>query len=143
MYDPNRGYPRIVPYLLYDDVRSAANWLDEVLGLKVVLRFATPDDQVRHAELDAGGFILNLGSKAGRFGETDSITLVFVEDVNATCERALARAGSVLHEPQDQPWGLRQALIEDPQGQRWEISQHIEDVPPQQWGAELLGLMPG
>ena len=143
MYDPTKGYPRIVPYVLYDDVREAVHWLGEVLGLREVIRFATPDGQVRHAEVEAGGFIVQLGPRGGRFGETASVTLVFVEDVEATCQRAVAAGGSVLDAARDQPWGLRQAVIADPEGQRWEVSQHLKDVPAKEWGAEQLGSMPG
>ncbi len=32
MYDPERGYPRVVPYVLYADPAAAVRWLCEVLG---------------------------------------------------------------------------------------------------------------
>jgi PhnB protein len=143
MYDPEKGYPRVVPYILYDDVRQAVRWLGEVLGLRELIRFETPDGVIRHAEVESGGFIVTLGSSGGRFAETRSITVVFVEDVDVICQRAVDAGGSVVDQAKDQPWGLRQALIADPEGQRWEVSQHLEDVPPQEWGAELLGSMPG
>lgn len=143
MYDPKRGYPRIVPYVLYEDVSDAVSWLCEVLGLREVIRFTTPDGHVGHAELETGGFILMIGSKASRFGETESVTVVFVGDVDETCQRAVARGATVVDNAKNQPWGLRQAVIRDPQGQRWELSQHLKDVPPEEWGAELLGSLPG
>ena len=78
-----------------------------------------------------------------RFGEVSSITLVFVDDVDATCERATAAGGTVVAERLDQPWGLAQALIADPEGQRWEITQHLRDVRPETWGAEIVDTLPG
>lgn len=143
MYDPEGGYPRVVPYVLYADPAAAIRWLGEVLGLREALRVAMPDRTVGHAELVAGEQVVMIGLAGGdRFGEVSSITLVFVDDVDATCERAAAAGGAVVGEAVDQPWGLRQALIADPEGQRWEITQHLRDVSPAAWGAELLGPMP-
>jgi uncharacterized glyoxalase superfamily protein PhnB len=83
-----------------------------------------------------------LGLAGGRFGETASVTLVFVDDVGAACARIPAAGGTILDGPTDQPWGLRQAVVADPEGQRWELSQHLRDVAPADWGAELLGELP-
>lgn len=59
------------------------------------------------------------------------------------CARAVAVGGTVVGEPLDQPWGLRQALIADLEAQRWEITQHLRDVGPETWGAEILDDLPG
>jgi uncharacterized glyoxalase superfamily protein PhnB len=32
MYDPGRGYPVVVPCVLYDDPVAAADWYGEVFG---------------------------------------------------------------------------------------------------------------
>jgi uncharacterized glyoxalase superfamily protein PhnB len=143
MYDPERGYPRVVPYLLYEDPAAAIRWLSEVLGLRQVIRFNTPDGLIGHAELERGGHIVAVGVKGTAFGEVASVTLVFVDDVDATCAAAVAQGGSVVSEARDQPWGLRQAVVADPEGQRWEISQHLRDVSLESWGAEQLGPVPG
>ncbi len=143
MYDPERGYPTVVPYVLYADPAAAIRWLRDVLGLREVLRLTMPDGTVGHAELALGGHIVTIGLAGGRFGAVSSITLVFVDDVDAACARAVAAGGSVVDEARDQPWGLRQAVVADPGGQRWEISQYLRDVPPPEWGAELVGPMPG
>jgi len=115
-----------------------------VLGLDEALRVTMPDGTVGHAELTSGDQVVMIGLSGGeRFGSVSSITLVFVENVDATCERATAAGGSVTGEAQDQPWGLRQAVVADLEGQRWEITEHLHDVAPGEWGAEIVGPMPG
>ncbi len=143
MYDPKRGYPKVVPYVLYSDPAAAVRWLSDVLGLRKVLRMTMPNGVVGHAELELGGHIVTIGLAGGRFGAVSSVTLIFVDDVAATCERAVAAGGSVVDKARDQLWGLRQAVVADPERQRWEISQYLHDVPPRDWGAELVGPMPG
>ncbi len=78
-----------------------------------------------------------------RFGSVSSITLVFVENVDVACEGASAAGGSVIGDARDQPWGLRQAVIADLEGQRWEVAEQLRDVAPGEWGAEIVGGMPG
>jgi uncharacterized glyoxalase superfamily protein PhnB len=143
VYDPERGYPTVVPYLLYSDPSAAVRWLTDVLGFREVIRFTTPDGVVGHAELERGGHIVAVGVKGTSFGTVDSVTLVFVDDVDGACDRAVTAGGSVVAEARDQPWGLRQAVVADPEGQRWEVSQHLRDVPPEEWGAQQLGPVPG
>lgn len=143
MYDPKRGYPAAVPYVLYRDPAAAARWLIDVLGFREVIRFTVPNGPVGHVELERDGAVLMLGMTGGRFGETSSITLVFVDDVDQACSRASQAGGVILDQSRDRPWGLRQAVVADPEGQRWELSQHLHDVAPAEWGAEQLGPLPG
>ena len=144
MHDPARGYPAAVPYLLYSDPGAAARWNTEILGFAEAIRFTVPDGgPAGHIELARDGAVLMLGLAGGRFGETASVTLVFVDDVGAARARIPAAGGIILDGPADQPWGLRQAVVADPEGQRWELSQHLRDVAPADWGAEQLGELPG
>lgn len=144
VYDPARGYPAVVPYLLYRDPGAAARWITEILGFTEAIRFTVPDGgAVAHVELARDGAVLMLGLAGGRFGQTAAITFVFVDNVDAACARIQTSGGTILDEPTDQPWGLRQAVVADPEGQRWELSQHLRDVAPADWGAEQLGELPG
>jgi uncharacterized glyoxalase superfamily protein PhnB len=137
MYDPEAGYPVIVPYLLYPDLREAIGWLADVFGFSELLRYTRPGGDIVHVELERSGHVVMLGLKGGRFGEVSSLILIFVEDVDATCARAVSVGGAVVDDAHDQPWGLRQAVIADPWGQRWEATEYVRAVPPAVWGAQV------
>lgn len=137
LYGPQSGYPKVVPFVLYSDPAAAIRWLGEVLALTERLRVPIADGGVGHAELDLDGQVVMIGPAGGRFGEVSSITLVFVDDVDVACRRAIDAGGTVVGPPENHPWGLRQALIADPEGQRWEVTQHMRDVDPADWGARL------
>ena len=84
-------------------------WITEILGFAEPIRFTVPDGgPAGHIELARDGAVLMLGLAGGRFGETASVTLVFVDDVGAACARIPAAGGIILDGPADQPWGLRQ-----------------------------------
>jgi uncharacterized glyoxalase superfamily protein PhnB len=143
VYDPDRGYPTVVPCVLYDDPLAVAGWLTDVLGVREVLRATLPDGWVGHVELERNGSIILLGRRAGPLADTSSLTQVFVEDVAEACERAASAGGSILEEPAERPWGVRQAVVADPEGQRWVLTQHVRDTEPADWYGEILGPMPG
>lgn len=143
VYDPKRGYPAVVPCVLYEDPMTVVGWLSDVLGVREVVRATLPDGWVGHVELRRDGFIILLGRRGGQLADTVSLTQVFVEDVAAACDRATSAGGVILDEPGDRPWGVCQAVVADPQGQRWVLTQHVRDTDPADWYGQILGPMPG
>ena len=55
---------------------------------------------------------------------------VYVEDVDAVFERALAAGATSLRPVEDQFYGDRSGSFEDPFGHRWSVATHVEDVAP-------------
>jgi uncharacterized glyoxalase superfamily protein PhnB len=138
VYDPERGYPVVVPCVLYDDPVAAAGWLTEVLGVREAVRATLPDGWVGHIEVERNGFVILLGRRGGGLDDTSSLTQVFVDDLDSACERAANSGGSVLDGPADRPWGVRQAVVADPQGQRWVLTRHVRDTDPADWYGQVL-----
>lgn len=152
MYDPTRGFPKVVPYLRYLDPEVGIRWFTEVLGATEVLRLTINDGRVGHAEFTIGSSVISLGLAMTPPGPIDSeesrltlrqMTLVFVEDLDVEVERAKICGGFVVEPATGQPWGLRQAVVRDPEGYAWELSTHVRDVDPSEWGAVLMGALPG
>jgi PhnB protein len=54
--------------------------------------------------------------------------LVYVDDVDAVFDRALAAGARAIEEPTDQFYGDRAGQFEDPFGHRWSVATHVEDV---------------
>lgn len=152
MFDPDRGYPSVVPYLRYADPQRAVQWLTDVLDAEEAVQLTLPDGRIGHAELTVGNAVLAVGlatepvgsAVQGTARETlHTMTLVFVDDVDRAVERAIDAGGIVVDEATDQPWGLRQAIVADPEGYLWELSVHLYDVSADRWGATELGFLPG
>jgi uncharacterized glyoxalase superfamily protein PhnB len=152
MFDPAKGYPRVVPYLRYEDPASAMRWLVEVLGASEALRMTLPDGRIGHGELAIGNAVTSVGLALEPVRDVDApvtrttlqtMTLVFVDDVDEAVAQSTRYGGSIIDAPTDQPWGLRQAVVCDPGGYLWEPSRHLRDVPPESWGAKQFGTLPG
>jgi PhnB protein len=132
-YDPERGYPVVVPCVLYDDPLTAAAWLTAVLGFREAVRATLPSGWVGHVEIERDGFRILLGRRGGQIDDTASVTQVFVPDVAAACDTALAAGGMIIEAATDRPWGVRQAVVADPEGQRWVLCRHLSDTDPDEW----------
>jgi PhnB protein len=142
MYNPDDGFPRVVPELVYQDVAAALDWLSKVFGFRETLRHTLGNGQVGHADMDTGGGgVVMLTSAGGELrspaagGHVCKKIIVFVDDVDRHFAAAREAGAKTLHRPVDKPWGLRQYLVKDREGHMWEFSQHVRDVPAQDWGA--------
>lgn len=134
-------YPRVTPYLHVDGASAAIEFYTEVFGATERGRMpGDSPDSVGHAELELGNSLIMLADEFPDMGALgpksvggSPVTLhVYVEDVDATFEKA-ARAGArSLQEPADQFYGDRSGQFEDPFGHRWNVASHIEDVPPEE-----------
>jgi PhnB protein len=143
MYDPERGYPIVVPCVLYDDPVGVVGWLTDVLGFREAVRATLPDGWVGHIEMERAGFVILLGRRGVESGDVSSLTQVFVADVDASCERAIAGGGVLVDPPGERPWGVRQAVVADPGAHRWVLTQHVRDTNPSDWYGEILRPVPG
>jgi PhnB protein len=133
-------YPRVSPYLHIDGAADAIAFYTDVFGATERLRMGGPDGRIGHAELWFGESLVmladefpDMGVKGPRaFGGSPVVLSVYVEDVDATVQRATAAGATVTRPVADQFYGDRVAQIEDPFGHGWSIHTHIEDVSAQE-----------
>jgi uncharacterized glyoxalase superfamily protein PhnB/DNA-binding XRE family transcriptional regulator len=127
---PPAGWPRIAPVLCYDDSAAAVAWLKRAFGFHVREKYAGPDGQVLHAELVLGDGVIMVGhpSSSERWasprtlGKSTQFLYVFVDDVDAHCERARAAGATIVSEPETS-YGQRRYRALDVEGHEWCFSQ--------------------
>jgi PhnB protein len=67
---------------------------------------------------------------------------LYSADVDAAWNRAVAAGAEVVYPLADQFYGERGGRLRDPFGHQWSLSQHIEDVSPEEMNrraAEFFG----
>lgn len=129
----------VTPYLLYEDVGAALDFLTRAFGFEETLRYTGGDGYVSHAEMKVGadGAIM-LGDPGGEYANPTarhSFAYVAVDDVDAVCERARAAGAEIVREPEDQAYGERTCAARDPQGHEWWFGQPMREAEPEEWGA--------
>jgi uncharacterized glyoxalase superfamily protein PhnB len=138
--NPPPSYPRITPYLLYEDVPGAIDWLTKAFGFTERLRFAGSDGIVTHAEMTLGDGLIMMGfpgtdyRNPKRLGGATQVVNVYVDDVDEHFARAKGEGATIIRELEDQVYGDRSYIADDPEGHRWTFAQHVRDVAPEDWG---------
>ena len=139
----NRSAPTatVVPILVYEDVAKALDFLTRAFGFKERLR-AEWGGSISHAQMDIGECSIMMGKQGGPFKAPQGDTVsqyahVAVDDVEQHFARAKAAGATILKEPEDMPFGVRQYTAKDIGGHWWTFSQNIKDVDPGEWGAKV------
>jgi len=81
--------------------------------------------QVPHAEVRIGDAVLEMGEPADRTGIPANGLFLFVDNVEAAYEQALAAGATAVRPPDDIPYGSRSAIVRDPEGYLWWTAQWI------------------
>ena len=134
------GYPQVTPYLIVDGANAAIGFYTETFGAKERMRMDGPGGTVGHAELEIGdGLVMladenpEMGARSPKsVGGTPVTISVYVEDVDAVFEAALAAGAAELRAVENQFYGDRSGQFEDPFGHHWDVSSHVEDVAPEE-----------
>ena len=106
--NPPENMPRISPYLYYEDVAKALDWLSGAFGFRERHRIGGPEGKVVHAEMALADGVIMMGNPGPeyrnprRLGQTTQNIYVYVDDVEAHFERAKAAGAKILEEPKDQ-----------------------------------------
>jgi PhnB protein len=145
------GYPRVTPYLIVDGGDAAIEFYTKVLGTTERMRMPSPGNRIGHAELALGDSLIMLADEhpemgalaPGSVGGTPVIISVYVDDVDAVFERALAEGAKSTRPVENQFYGDRTGQFEDPFGHRWSVATHVEDVPPQEMTKRAAEAMAG
>ncbi|HEY1242803.1 MAG TPA: VOC family protein [Bryobacteraceae bacterium] len=81
--------------------------------------------RVVHAAVRVGNGVLEMGEPDDRTGIPSNGFFLFVDDVDAAYERALAAGATAVRPPDDIPYGSRSAIVRDPEGYLWWPAQWI------------------
>jgi PhnB protein len=136
--NPPENVPQVSPYLLYEDVAGALEWLSKAFGLRERTRVADASGTVHHAEMEIGDGLIMMGcpgpdyQSPRRHGHVTASLYVYVDDVDVHFDQARAAGATIFAEPEDQLYGDRRYGARDPEGHEWYFAQYVRDVPPEE-----------
>jgi PhnB protein len=124
----------VMPMLVCRDAAAEIDFCMAALGAVELGRRLGPEGAVVHALLTISGEMIiieaewpTLASRAPQpDGSSPVVIFVYVEDVDAAVERAVAAGAKVLLLVQDQFWGDRTGRILDPSGHVWTVATRVE-----------------
>jgi uncharacterized glyoxalase superfamily protein PhnB len=125
----------IIPYLFYEDVPAALDWLSRAFGFTEELRHKTPSGM--HAQMTFEGQRIMMGQGAkdwrmssprGRDGQASVGVFVYLDDVDAHYARAKAADADIVHLPKDEEYG-RTYTVRDLDGHPWFFTRPPASAP--------------
>lgn len=135
-----KGHHAITPHMVVRDGAKAVEFYKKAFGAEEVSQCAGPDGKLMHAELKIGDSFLFLCDEfpgmnvkgPQSLGGTSVTIHLYVEDADATFDRAVAAGCQAKMPLMDMFWGDRFGKLTDPFGHEWSVAMHIEDVPPEE-----------
>jgi uncharacterized glyoxalase superfamily protein PhnB len=148
------GYHTVTPYLTVKNSAEAIEFYKRAFGAEEMYRMPGPDGKsTMHAEIKIGTSILMLSDEwpeaniksPQTLGSTTVNMHVYVQDVDAAFQKAVAAGATTVMPVTDMFWGDRYGKLTDPYGHSWGISTHTKDMTPQEIGEaakEWMAKMP-
>ena len=146
------GFHSVSPAMVIKNAAEAIEFYKKAFGAEVVTRLTGPNDSVMHAEIKIGDSMVMIGEEwPGHHVQSPTsvsgttITLhIYVEDVDAAHERAVAAGAKEIMAPANMFWGDRFSSVTDPYGHSWSLATHIQDMTDEEcqragdaWMAEM------
>ena len=126
MADSKDTYRTVTPYLLVSDADAELAFLKAAFGGAELNCQTNPDNRVMHAEIKIGDSLVMLGQAGGRWAPRSAALYLWVDDVDATYARALRAGATSESEPEDKPYGHRNAGVIDQNGVTWWIGAPVK-----------------
>jgi uncharacterized glyoxalase superfamily protein PhnB len=120
------GFSTVTPYLIVDDVDELIRFLSEAFDAKCVSCVRLPDGKVLNCTIDVGNSKIFASSAREGMEAMPGMHYLYVEDVDAVFEKAIAAGAEVIMKPSDQFYGDRSAGLSDKNGMQWWLGSRIE-----------------
>jgi uncharacterized glyoxalase superfamily protein PhnB len=138
---PPKGWPRISSAIYYSAASPAIDWLVRAFGFEIQLKVEGEGGRIEHSELVFGGGLVMVSDRdpvksphrrapSEINGINTQNLMVFVDDVQAHCERTRAAGATITQEPKvsdygEDYWSDLSVEVEDLGGHRWWFTQRL------------------
>jgi PhnB protein len=130
------GMHTVTPHLVCAGARDAIEFYKKAFNAVDAGQFAGPQGKLMHAMIRIEGSPVMLVDEMPEWGALGPKSLkgspvtihLYVENVDAFIQRAVAAGAKVTMPVADMFWGDRYGQLEDPFGHHWSVGTHIRDV---------------
>lgn len=134
------GYTSVTPHIVCKGVDKALAFYAKAFGAQETFRIPGPDGKTMHAEMRIGNATVMVGEECPEMGALSPLALkgtpvtlhIYVDNVDASFDRAVKSGATVKMPVTDMFWGDRYGQVADPFGHSWSIATHMKDLSPEQ-----------
>ncbi len=122
------GLHSVNPYLHPLRAEPLISFLKRAFEAEEVAKYASPDGVVHHAVVRVGDSVVEMGEAHGKYEPMPAMFYLYVPNADAAYRQALAAGATSFQEPTDQPYGDRNAGVQDAFGYKWYLATHVKDM---------------
>lgn len=134
------GMHTLTPHIVCEGASDAIAFYKKAFNAEEITRLPGPNGKVMHAAIRIGDSVLMLmddfpewGSLGPQALKGTPVTLhLYMKDVDAAMQQAVAAGAQVTMPAADMFWGDRYGQVVDPFGHRWSIATHKQDLTPEE-----------
>ena len=120
------NYSTVSPYLIASGAQRVIDFLKQTFGARELRRYDMPDGSIMHAEIQIGETVVMLGDAGENWPAVPAHLHVYVQDVDATYDRALQAGGVSVQTPERKGEDPdRRGGVKDPAGNTWWIATQV------------------
>ena len=125
------GYTAVTPWVITQDTAGLLDFVRKAFDAEELARLPGPDGHgIVHAEFRIGDAVVMAFDSGQGWPATPAFLRLYVDDADATHERALAAGATPVTRVTYLFWGDRVGRVRDPFGNVWWTQSHVEDVNP-------------
>lgn len=130
------GYHAVTPAIVVRNAAAAIEFYKTAFGAEEINRMEGPDGSIAHAEIRIGDSVIMLGEENEQWGTRSPQSLggvhgslhIYVENADASFDRALKAGATVRYPLEDAFWGDRYGKVTDPFGHEWGIATRVKEL---------------
>jgi uncharacterized glyoxalase superfamily protein PhnB len=124
MYNPE-NYSTVSPYLIVEGANATIEFLVKTFDAVELRRFLNPDGKIMHAEVRLDDTVLMIADGGEGWPSLPSNVHIYVPDVDATYQRALAAGATSVQEPVKKDDDDKRGGVKDKGGTTWWIATKV------------------
>lgn len=124
-YKPN-NYTSVAPYLIVDGASRTIEFLKQAFDAQPLRHFADPSGKIMHAEVRIDDTVLMIADSAEGWPSIPAQVHIYVPDVDATYQRALAAGAVSVQAPVRKDDADKRGGVKDAGGTTWWIATQVE-----------------
>lgn len=134
------GMHTLTPHIVCEGASDAIAFYKKAFNAEEITRLPGPTGKLMHAAIRIGDSVLMLmddfpewGSLGPKALKGTPVTLhLYMKDVDAGMQQAVAAGAQVTMPATDMFWGDRYGQVVDPFGHRWSLATHKQDLTPEE-----------
>ena len=126
------GYHTITPYLSIRGLGELIEFVQAAFAAELKECIPGPDGRPKHAEVKIGDSMIMMGEAPDEASTFSAMLYMYVPDVDALFEQAIACGAGEVRGVQDEFYGDRVGAVSDPAGNQWWIATRKETLTPEE-----------